>query len=100
MEKKYVWLVRQTQPSAEYDQETIAVYDNKEQAVYLARELNKVYGKGCQFSEDWDYIDIDGYYDDCHYYDTDCQELNPKAEDYVWLAKEYEKEDDDESMDK
>ena len=78
--KKYVYLVRQTQPVDYYDQKTIAVFDNKEQAKKLARALNKKYGRGCTFDENWDFIVEDA--DNLHYYDIDCQEVNPDLEKY------------------
>lgn len=45
-EQKYIWLVRQTQPIDYYDQKTIAVYDNEQDATTLARKLNKEYACG------------------------------------------------------
>ncbi len=82
--KKYVYLVRQTQPVDYYDQKTIAVFDNKAQAEKLARALNKEYGYGVRFDENYDYIeeDDDYDYDNIHYYDIDCQELNPDIKKY------------------
>lgn len=87
MEKKYVWLVRQTQPSSDYYQYTIAVFDNKEYAVKLARLLNKEYGKGCVFNDVNDFIEVDweNAGDDCyHYYDVECQRINPDPN--IWEA--------------
>jgi hypothetical protein len=69
-----VYLVRQTQPSADYHQQTLYVCSSKEEAQRRARELNKQYGEGCKFSEDYDFEDIDwnNYcYDDVHYYDVE-----------------------------
>lgn len=78
-EKKYVWLVRQTQPASYYQCQTIAVFDNKKQAERLARLLNKQYGYGVVFNKNYDYIgDDDNYdYDDIHYYDLEKLEINP-----------------------
>lgn len=84
--KKYVYLVRQTQPVDYYDQKTIAVFDNKEQAEKLARALNKEYGCGCTFDENWDFIELDDA-DNLHYYDIDCQEVNPDLNDYLWAIE-------------
>lgn len=84
---KGVWLVRQTQPIEEYYQRTIAVYDNEEDARKLAQRLNKCYGRGCEFDEDWDFYQIDWEHTDeynYHYYDIEYQELNPKDSDYLW----------------
>lgn len=81
--KKYVWLVRQTQPSADYCERTIAVYDNEQDAVNLARQLNQEYGQNCEFDDDWDYVDYDCDYDMIHYYDTECQKVNPELKDFM-----------------
>lgn len=80
--KKYVYLVRQTQPVDYYDEKTIAVFDNKAQAEKLARELNKKYGCGCVFDDDWNFIEPGTDYDNQHYYDIDCQEINPDLKKY------------------
>lgn len=71
-----VYLVRQTQPIDYYDQKTIAVFDNFKQARDLARFLNEEYGCGCAFNDDWDFVEL-GDCDNLHYYDVDCQDLNP-----------------------
>lgn len=82
--KKYVYLVRQTQPVDYYEEKTIAVFDNEEQAEKLAQELNKEYGQGVIFDKDYNFVDFDPDYDydAIHYYDIDAQEVNPKFEDY------------------
>ena len=84
MDKKYVYLVRQTQPVDYYEEKTIAVFDNKEQAKKLAQELNKEYGYGVVFDKNYNFVDFDDSYDydAIHYYDIDAQEVNPKFEDY------------------
>lgn len=86
-DKKYVWCVRQTQPADDYDQRTIAVFDNKQDALNLARRLNKVYGQNCIFDEDWDLIEYD-MRDDPHYYDIESVQLNPAPSDFLWCADE------------
>lgn len=93
--KEYVWVVRQTQPTDDYHQRTIAVYTDEESAVDIARRLNKTYGRGCKFDENWDFIEIDwaNYdYDFCHYYDVECQDLNPEPSDYLWTTEEDDNE--------
>lgn len=80
--KKYIYLVRQTQPIDYYDQKTIAVFDNFEMARDLARKLNKEYGCGCVFDDDWDFVELDDA-DNLHYYDVDEQELNPDMAKYI-----------------
>lgn len=86
-DKKYVWLVRQTQPSNGYNAYPIAVYDEQRNAVSLARRLNKVYGENCVFDEDWDFVEYDMQDDPC-YYDVDCQVVNPDPNNYLWSADE------------
>lgn len=86
--KEYVWVVRQTQPSDDYDQRTIAVYENREDAENIARKLNKVFGKGCDFTDEWDFIDVRDDYSCCHYYDIESIQLNPNPEDYLWETME------------
>lgn len=75
METQYLYVVRQTQPSSDYELQTIAIYDDYDNAVELARKLNKEYGntKTCEFNEDWDFVDVLPDIDDItdlHYYDV------------------------------
>ena len=81
--KQYVYLVRQTQTVDYYDERTIAVFTDKEKAYELARKLNKEYGDGCQFDDDYNFIEPGTDYDSLHYYDVDCKELNPDMEKYL-----------------
>lgn len=81
--KQYVYLVRQTQLMDDYNKTTIAVFDNREKAEKLARALNKEYGTGVVFDDDWNFIEWTCELDDIHYYDVDCQELNPDMEKYL-----------------
>ena len=82
--RKHVYLVRQTQPVDYYEEKTIAVFEDRQQAEKLAQELNKEYGQGVVFDKDYNFIDFDPDYDydSIHYYDIDAQEVNPKFEDY------------------
>ena len=73
---KYVWLVRQTQPIDYYDQRTIAVYDNEQDAITLARKLNKEYACGVVLNDDGDFCELDDA-ENLHYYDVDEQPVNP-----------------------
>jgi hypothetical protein len=77
-----LYLVRQTQPIDYFDQKTIAVFDNLEQAQKLARKLNKEYGCGCVFDDNWDFVELDDA-ENLHYYDIDIQELNPDLQKYL-----------------
>ena len=86
--KQYVYLVRQTQPSEFYDEKTIAVFTDRGKAESLARKLNKAYGHGCQFDDDYNFIEPGTDYGNQHYYDVDCQELNPDLNDYTWAIED------------
>lgn len=74
-----VYMVRQTQNEPEamlddiYKNETIYVCSTKEEAQRRARELNKMYGHGCIFSDDGDFEEIDYEEIDSgvHYYDVE-----------------------------
>lgn len=83
-DKKTVWLVRQTQPVDYYENRTIYVCSTKERAVEYCRKLNKTYGYGVRFDENYDYIDYDDDYDydNVHYYDWESMEID---EDLVLL---------------
>lgn len=85
MNKKYVWVVKQTQAECDYREYPIAVYDNEQDATDVARALNKRYGRGCEFTPDWDYDEDanDFEYDDTHYYTVESFELNPDKNDYL-----------------
>lgn len=76
--KEFVYLVRQTQPSADYIKTTLYVYTDKEKAYKVARALNKEYGENCHFTKEYDFIDVkyDVYFDDVHYYDVQAMKLN------------------------
>lgn len=76
--KEFVYLVRQTQPSADYIKTTLYVYTDKEKAYKVARALNKEYGENCNFTKEYDFIDVkdDVYFDDVHYYDVQAMKLN------------------------
>jgi len=81
----YVYMVRQTQNEAgsmwdeSYKNETIYVCSTEEEAQRRARELNKMYGHGCIFSEDGDFeeIDYEDTYDEgVHYYDVEAMRID------------------------
>lgn len=73
-----VYLVRQTQPVDYYDDKTIYVCSTKEKAQEYCRKLNKEYGYGVKFNEDWDFVEFDDEYDydNQHYYDWECMEVD------------------------
>ncbi len=74
-----VYMVRQTQNEPEamlddiYKNETIYVCSTKEEAQRRARELNKMYGHGCIFSDDGDFEEIDS---GVHYYDVEAMRID------------------------
>ena len=70
-----VYLVRQTQTNGEYCEKTIYVCSTKERAVEYARKLNKQYGFGVKFDENYDFVDDDGN-DILHYYDVEETEVD------------------------
>ena len=83
-----LYMVRQTQPFENYEDTTIAIYDNIEQANELARKLNKEYGTTdiCEFDENWDFIgfyDVAGCVESLHYYDVESIELNESFDKFL-----------------
>lgn len=86
MEKKYLYVVNQTQPYENYEQTTIAVFTDEADALKLARALNKEYGDTdvCEFDDDWDFVEIkdDGDTEYAHYYEVDSVELDPDINIY------------------
>lgn len=73
--KMKVYLVKQTQPAAYYDDKTIYACTTKEKAREYCRKLNKRYGYGAQFNESWDFVlGSDSEY--CHYYDWECMNVD------------------------
>lgn len=82
---EYVYLVRQTQPEEDYNNYTIAVYTDEQDAIALSRKLNKEYGYGVRFDENYDYVESeDDYdYDNIHYYDVDKKTINPDMNLYL-----------------
>lgn len=75
-------MVRQTQPEADLYNYTIAVYDNYAMAEFLMKTLNKKYGKGVEFGEDYNLMKVKDY-DTCHYYDIKVKILNPELEQFL-----------------
>ncbi len=73
-----LYMVRQTQPCAGYDNFTIYIYTDEEDANRVARQLNQKYGANCEFTEEYDFIaendDVDP--DEIHYYDVEAITLN------------------------
>lgn len=72
-----VYLVKQTQEDTEYQDKTIYVCSTLDKAIDYCQELNKTYGKGCKFSEDYDFLEITDYCT-CHYYDWEAIEVDEK----------------------
>lgn len=76
---KKIYMVRLTEPCNGYDQFTIAVFDNKEQAVALARKLNLENSIGALITKEGDFITQDDEFcdwDNSRYYEVGWCELN------------------------
>ena len=79
-----VWLVLQTQAECDYKDFPIAVYTSEEDALELSRALNKRYGRGYEFTAQWDCDpECCEEYDDTHYYTVVSLEINPNPKDYL-----------------
>lgn len=70
-----VYLVNQTQEVDNLVDKTIYVCSTCERAQEYCRKLNKEYGCGCEFDENWDLVEVLDY-DDCHYYDWESMEID------------------------
>lgn len=73
--RKMVYLVKQTQEIDYFNDKTIYVCSTKERAIEYCQKLNKEYGCGCQFDDDWNFIMVDDI-DNCHYYDWEGMEVD------------------------
>lgn len=70
-----VYLVKQTQPTAGYNDKTIYVCATKEKAQEYCRILNKEYGFAAQFDENWNLVY--GFDSECaHYYDWEYMDVD------------------------
>lgn len=79
-----VWLVLQTQAECDYREYPIAVFTDENDAVSLARALNKQYGQGYKFTADWDCDpECCEEYDDTHYYTVMSLKINPNKGDFL-----------------
>ncbi len=73
--RKTVYLVKQTQEIDYFNDKTIYVCSTKERAIEYCQKLNKEYGCGCQFDDDWNFIMVDDI-DNCHYYNWEGIEVD------------------------
>lgn len=73
--RKVVFLVKQTQEIDYYNDKTIYVCSTRERAIEYCQKLNKEYGCGCQFDDDWNFIMVDDI-DNCHYYNWEGIEVD------------------------
>lgn len=73
--RKMVYLVKQTQEIDYYNDKTIYVCSTRERAIEYCQKLNKEYGCGCQFDDDWNFIMVDDI-DNCHYYNWEGIEVD------------------------
>lgn len=81
MNKQKVWIVCQYQPEEGYQGYPVATFTNEKDALDLCRRLNKDYGAGVVFDDDWDFLEYT-MKDDPHYYEVIWSELNPQQKDY------------------
>lgn len=71
-----VYLVKQTQETDGYFDKTIYVCSTKEKAQEYCRKLNKRYGYGCNFSQEWDFEYESDY--NAHFYNWEQIEVDEK----------------------
>lgn len=65
--KQTVYMVKQYQPTQGYNGDTIYIFSKEEEAIDVARDLNKTYGNKCIFNMDGDYEEsLDE--ENCHFY--------------------------------
>lgn len=81
---EYVYLVRESESSTLGEEwsgsqdTTIYVFTDKDEAIKVARKLNKTKGQGCEFSKEGDFIERDYDLDeDIHYFDVQKIIINP-----------------------
>ena len=67
MKNQIVYMVKQYQPTEGYNGDTIYVFSKEEEAVKIARDLNKTYGDNAIFSLDGDYEESLNE-ENCHFY--------------------------------
>lgn len=65
--KQTVYMVKQYQPTQGYNGDTIYIFSKEEEAVNVARDLNKTYGDNCIFNMDGDYEETLNE-ENCHFY--------------------------------
>lgn len=85
-----VFLVLQTDPEDGYDHQTIYVLTDEDEAYRRARDLNKRYGRGCVFDDNWDFVEYEMGNEEAHYYEVEEMRLNESyaTEDLDFLAAE------------
>ena len=81
-ERKFLYMVRQTQPCCCYEDRTIAIYSDFKKALELSRRLNKEYAKNVIIDKNYDYVRDDGFDYDIHYYDVETIPYNEPFETY------------------
>lgn len=68
---KVMYAVRQHQAESEYDGELIYLYDNRNDAVEAARNLNITYGNNCVFSPEGDFMEAMDEPESSHWYEVE-----------------------------
>lgn len=74
--KQYVYLVRQTQESENYNEKTIYVCSTRARADKYAQELNKEYAQGVKLDKHNNFIEIEDMFGDVHYYDVESMAID------------------------
>lgn len=82
---KAMYAVRQHQAESEYDGELIYIYDNRNDAVEAARNLNITYGNNCVFSPEGDFMEAMDEDESSHWYEVEQMDIDkniPVIEQY------------------
>ena len=95
MEKKYIYLVKETQyEDIDCINRTVHVFDNEQEAVKCARTLNIKYGDSCEFTKQGDFVEmIMSNVESCFYevekieLETSWQEQPSKKEVESWTNR-------------
>ena len=67
MKRQTIYMVKQYQPTEGYNGDTIYVFSKEEEAVKIARDLNKTYGDNATFTLEGDYEESLNE-ENCHFY--------------------------------
>lgn len=71
-----VYIIKQYQPSSDYNGEPIAAFDTLEQAIKQVKKLNDEYSENVEISENYKNFNVDDVCEDYHAYTIEAIELN------------------------